>query len=488
MTAQAATSSKPQGFGYGFSLLDDPPWNLAEVEAATGGRVRWQGGERLFRTVTTDSRGVQPGDLFLALRGERFDGHDFIGDALRLGAAGLIVERAPASALRVPLVEVADSLIALGNLARHRRRQMRDLRVIGITGSCGKTSVKELTGAILEQKMRIIKTRGNFNNLVGLPLSLLPVGRHHRAAILEMGMNHAGEIARLTEIADPDVACITNVHEAHVEAFGSVDGIVRAKGELFAGARSDAVLVFNGDDSRLARLARRYGQRRLAFGRGRNADVRATRISARGLAGTGFTLHIGADVTRLVIPGHGLHSVMNALAAAAIAHALGVDFADIAAGLAKGAPVAQRFQLVATTGGPRLINDAYNANPGSMAAAIDAALSLRGRGRLVLVLGDMFELGDRSETLHRELGQRAAASGADLLLATGEASRATVAAARATGMEAAHFPAKEALAADLLRRVAAGALGAEDSILVKGSRGMRMETIIEALVAGWGGA
>jgi UDP-N-acetylmuramoyl-tripeptide--D-alanyl-D-alanine ligase len=320
-------------FGYGFSTVQNPAWNLEQVVQATGGRVlNAQAGFR-FRSVTTDSRLIEPGDLFLALKGEKFDGHDFLQLAVQKGAVGLVVEREPDFSVPVAVVLVDDTLQALGDLAAYRRSIMPELLVLAITGSSGKTTVKEMTAAIFAQRFVVLKTKGNFNNLVGLPLSLLPVAYRHKVAVLEMGMNRPGEIARLTEIANPDLACIVNVQEAHLEGLGSIGGVARAKGELFAGIKSSGKIVVNLDDPEIRKLAMSSPQQQITFGLRRQAQVRATHVKNNGEQGMTFTLHIGAEKTRVKLGALGGHNVMNSLAAAALAYGSGLSLTEIAQGL-----------------------------------------------------------------------------------------------------------------------------------------------------------
>lgn len=461
-----------------------PGWTLAQVLLATGGRFLAGSTGAVFARVVTDSRAVEPGDLFVALIGENFDGHDFVAQALKQGAAGLVVSRPPAAPSRAAVILVADTQRALGDLAHYRRMQMEQLTVVAVTGSSGKTTVKEMVSAIFEQRHKVLKTKGNFNNLIGLPLSLLPVEPSHDVAVLEMGMNRPGEIARLAEIAEPDVACITNVQGAHLAGLATIEGVARAKGELFAGMKAWGTLVVNADDVRVRKLARPLRHRKVTFGRSATATVRATRIKSRGEEGMSFTLHIGDWSERVRIASLGAHNVMNALAAGAMAHAVGLPPAEIAAGLASHRPYDKRMQISVLPSGLKLINDAYNANPSSMLAALAAVHNLKGGRRIVAVLGDMLELGSHSIAAHRMVGENAAKLDFDYLLTVGEFAGELVAGARAGGMsgEQAHsFASKEAIVAWLAQAVQQGVLGSGDLILLKGSRGMRMETIASAL-------
>jgi len=461
-------------------------WTLARVLLATGGHLLSGKAEGVFQNISTDTRNVQAGDLFVALCGEKFDGHDFLVEAVRNGAAGILVSRRPEKEMSaVPVVKVQDTLIALGDLTNYKRMKMKQVRVIAITGSCGKTTVKEMTASILGLKYNILKTKGNFNNLVGLPLSLLPVEGHHDFAVMEMGMNHPGEIARLTEIADPDIACITNVQAAHLEGVGSIEGVAKAKGELFAGIRSSGTLVVNYDDKRVRELASSCRQRKIHFGRSVHADVRALRLSSLGERGMAFTLAIGKQSDRVRIQSLGSHNVSNALAAAGIAHAAGVKFADIVTGLENFRPADKRLQVQEIRGGIKLVNDAYNANPSSMVAALETLQRMDRTHQKIAILGDMFELGEQSVVAHRSVGEAAAKLKFDYVLAVGEFAKTVVESARRGGIEkgrALSFAGKEELTKWLCAEIDKGVIRKGDWLLLKGSRGMRMETVMQALL------
>ena len=470
--------------GRGVTVTPEPVWTLSQVLFATGGRFHSGRTEARFRLICTDSRAVEPGDLFVALSGENFDGHDFVEQALTRGASGLLLAKAPTRELRVPVVMVDDTLKALGDLAHYRRRQMPDLTVLAVTGSSGKTTVKEMVSAILAQEYNVLKTKGNFNNLIGLPLSLLPVEHHHDFAVLEMGMNRLGEIARLAEIAEPDVACITNVQSAHLAGLSNIEGVARAKGELFAGMKAWGTLAVNIDDARVRKLARRMRHRQITFGRNPLAMVRATRLRSLGEQGMSFTLHIGSWSERIRITSLGAHNVMNSLAAAAMATAAGIKPGVIAAGLTGHRPYEKRMQVETLANGFKLINDTYNANPASVLAALTAVHNLKGRRRIVAVLGDMLELGNHSTAAHRVVGQNAVRLKFDYLLAVGEFAGEMVGAAREAGHsaeQALRFDIKEEIVDWLQQAMACNLLQPGDLILVKGSRGMRMETVVNAL-------
>jgi UDP-N-acetylmuramoyl-tripeptide--D-alanyl-D-alanine ligase len=467
-------------FGYGFATSQDPVWSLSQVLLATCGRFLGGQPDLRFRSISTDSRTVSAGDLFLALTGSNFDGHGFIDEAIRKGATGVIVSRIPDPLPPVTVVLVADTLRALGELAAYRRSLLPQLKVVAITGSSGKTTVKEMTAAILASSFNILKTQGNFNNLVGLPLSLLPVGYRHDVAVLEMGMNQPGEIARMTEIADPDLGCITNIQEAHLAGLGSIEGVARAKGELYAGLKSWGRLVVNRDDKRVWKLAGCCSQEKILFGCHPQAFIRATHIRNRGEEGMTFTLHAGKERARVRLQVFGRHNVMNALAAAALAFGAGMGLPEIAAGLAAFQSYGQRFQ-VEEIGGLKVVNDTYNANPGSMLAALEALQGLSRGRRSVVALGDMLELGRHSVAAHRFVGEAVARLGFDYLFTVGEYASTLLAAAREAGMPEERlrkFTDKKELAATLLQLRRQESLLPGDWLLIKGSRGMQMEKII----------
>lgn len=475
-------------------------WNERHLLAATGGAVVSGSQRGVFGVISTDTRTLDPGDIFVALVGETFDGHRYIEAAVEGGAAAVIAERMPDTRREgVLYIQVGDSLRALGDLAGYRRRLLGDtVKVAAITGSSGKTTVKEMTSSIFAEALRsartgidpLLKTRGNFNNLVGLPLSLLPIEAGHRLAILEMGMNVPGEIARLTEIADPDIGCINNVHPAHLQGLGSVAGVAAAKGELFAGMRAEAIRIVNCDDAQVRKQAEQSGGTQIGFamtpaGRARKPLVRVTRQENLGERGMRFTLHIGSWSRRITVPVYGSHNVSNCAAAAALAHAAEIGSEIIVRGLQHYAPtVDKRLAIGELPGGLKVVNDAYNANPASMAAGLRTAAAFGAHCRHVAALGDMLELGAASAELHAGIGALAAELGYDRLLLTGNQAEHVARAALANGMRPESvqiFPNPRAMADDLCRLLAEGALGRGDWLLIKGSRGMRMEQLLDEL-------
>ncbi|MFA5716361.1 MAG: UDP-N-acetylmuramoyl-L-alanyl-D-glutamate--2,6-diaminopimelate ligase [Desulfobulbaceae bacterium] len=472
-------------------------WTMEHLLAATSGRLEQPGPVGLLGEISTDTRTIRPGDVFLALRGENFDGHDFVQAALEKGAGAVIVsEPVRAGSPGAAVVRVSDTLRALGDLAHYRRRALApDVQVIGITGSSGKTTVKEMTAAIFQQLFAgsggepVLKTGGNLNNLVGLPLSLLQLRCGHRTAVMEMGMNRPGEIARLTSIAEPDIGCITNVQTAHLEGLGSIDGVARAKGELFGAMSDRGVRVINCDDPHIRPFGGKNGNNVIGFavtpdGRRYHPQVRATRIHGLGEAGMRFTLHIGEWRRRITVPAAGAHNVANCAAAAAIAVAGGVAPETIVHGLLQYRCGDKRLQISQLPGGLNVLNDSYNANPASMAAALRTVMGF-GRDCLrIAALGDMLELGESSEEAHRGIGALAAELGIDYLAVTGDFAGTVAEAARKAGMGKNRIK-RCATAGDAARWIAGLIAGEKagkgDWLLIKGSRGMRMEQVLTSL-------
>jgi UDP-N-acetylmuramoyl-tripeptide--D-alanyl-D-alanine ligase len=444
-------------------------WTWQEVidsTGAAGSLPPWTS----FVEISTDSRRLADGCLFVALRGLRHDGHAFALGALRNGAAAVMVEELPRGVDAARALFVPDTLRALGDLAAYTRRR-KPLRVVGITGSNGKTTTKEMIAAICEQAHfppphdAVLKTKGNENNLIGLPLTLLRLTGNEAVAVLEMGMNAPGEIARLTQIAAPDVGVVTNVGPAHLEGLGSVEGVARAKGELFATMTENGTIAVNMDDERVVRIAADFRGRRIEFGAGR--EVSAGAIRDLGFDGVAFDLHVAGRHQMIRLRMSGAHNVTNATAAAAAAHGLGLDLETIHAGLELAVAPSMRMQVVRLANGRTVVNDAYNANPASMAAALRAVG--RHAGRSIAVLGEMRELGPDAAALHREVGRCAAESGVRILVAVGPLADDTAAGAREaerTDMDV-HVCSDAKSAARLITSL----WQPGDAILVKGSRG-----------------
>jgi len=442
---------------------------MSEAARAVGGVH--QGADVTFAGVGTDSRALASGALFVALRGRHWDGHDFVEAARGVGAAGAMLERA-ARADALPRLVVDDVRRALGCLVAAWRQRF-ELPVVGVTGSNGKTTVKEMLAAILGLEGAVLATGGNLNNDLGLPLTLAGLTRGHRAAVLEMGANHAGEIARLAEIARPSVGVLTQCAPAHLEGFGSVEGAARAKGELIAGLGADGVAVINADDAYAGLWRELAGPRRcITFGLRAEADVHGVWRAESGLTLLRLETPVGPVRTALALPGR--HNVLNALAATAGAIAAGAGTGAVEAGLAAMRPVSGRLELKRGLHEARVIDDTYNANPASLEAALEVLAGYA--GRRWLVLGDMGELGPEGPRFHEGVAASARAHGVERLYATGDMSRR---AAEAFGEGGCHFDVFERLA-----EAVRADLDPEVTVLVKGSRAARMERVVSALTGG----
>ena len=434
---------------------------LSELAAALG--CADPGSDAAVESIVTDSRKVHYGTLFAALPGNNFDGHDFAGSAMKLGAAALLVERP--LALEIPQLVVDDVLLALGKLAALLRRKI-DPAVVGITGSNGKTTVKEMLASILRLEGDVLATSGNFNNELGVPLSLFGLEKEHQYAVLEMGASRVGDIAYLCGIAGPDVGLITNIGPAHLLGFGNEEGVARAKGEIFTALPEDGWAIINTDEpwSDLWKGMNTAGHI-LSFGTRSSNDIRLLENGGQSRIAT----PAGEFEIHLSLPGR--HNLINAAAAAAAAHALGVDPAKIQQGLETVKPVPGRLNRLRTATGWTVIDDTYNANPASLYSALQVLAGMQGTAWLVL--GDMKELGEDSRKMHIEVGDAAKAMGVSRLFTTGELSAYT---AEAFGAGAEHFDSREELADALCTHLRPGII-----CLVKGSRSMGMESIVEAI-------
>jgi UDP-N-acetylmuramoyl-tripeptide--D-alanyl-D-alanine ligase len=466
-------------------------WTLDEVLKATGGELLAEGKEQSFFGISTDSRTLRPGELFVALVGENFDGHQFIKQAASGGSAGVIVAFGSAEVLdtgdlKIPVIGVSDTLRAFGDLASFWRGKY-SIPVVAITGSNGKTTTKEMVAAILSRSWKVLKNHGTFNNLVGVPLTLLQLDRTHEAAVIEMGMNQPGEIERLTEIVQPSVGMITNIQPAHLEGLGDLASIQAAKGALFAGMAATGTIVVNRDDPRVLKEASSFLGRQVGFSsKGDPAEVSLERVLGMDGEGSRFLLRLPEETLEIHLPVLGLHHIKNAVAAAAVAWALSLPARNIGAALADFHPVDKRMQVLSLPGYISVINDTYNANPGSMAAALETLMQVKQQGRALAVLGDMLEMGEESASLHSQVGRIAAEQGVDYLLAMGKQASHLLAGAADAGMardQLTEAGSHEEIAGRVRSLMAAG-----DWVLVKGSRGMRMEKVVEALIALCGGS
>jgi UDP-N-acetylmuramoyl-tripeptide--D-alanyl-D-alanine ligase len=443
--------------------------NLSFAAAAMHGELH--GADRAFNGVSTDTRSIREGELFVALSGPNFDGNKFVSQAHSKGAAGAVV----ASLVQEDIAQITvdDTRIALGRLAAAWREE-NSLTVVGVTGSNGKTTLKELVAACLSSVASTLATEGNLNNDIGVPLMLSRIEESHQFAVLEMGANHAGEIAYLTGLVKPDVVAITNAAAAHLEGFGSIEGVAHAKAEILQGEPRPSVAVLNADDQYYEYwLSLVEDVDLVSFGLGEDADIRADQIETA--AGqTHFTLHLLDTTIEIALPLPGEHNVRNACAAAAIATALDVPPETIKAALEAVNPVSGRMTPLRGRHGAALYDDSYNANPLSVIAAAEFVASLPGESWMIL--GDMFELGEDAARIHGEVGASIRAAGVDRLFAVGDMCRH---ASDEFGDGADWFDSVESLVGELRDAVDEGV-----NVLVKGSRGMRMERVVDALREG----
>lgn len=446
--------------------------SLSEIATDVGGQLLGRDGR--IEGVSTDTRTLNRGELFVALKGPSFDGHAFLDAAREAGAAGALVQAEVKTAL--PVIEVTDTRKALGELACAWRSRF-DIPLVAVTGSNGKTTVKEMIGSILTVESPTLVSTGNLNNEIGVPLVLCRLRPEHRYAVVEMGMNHPGEIGYLSQLAKPTVAVITNAASAHLEGLGTVQAVADAKGEIMYGLAPGGVAVLNRDDAYFEHWTRMAaGHLVLSFGMGSACDVHPsecpwTEPGGGPVTSNGFRLHVKDRTVDVDLPLLGRHNVMNALAAAAAAYAVGVELDQIKTGLERMKAVPGRLCLRPGVEGAQILDDTYNANPASVIAGIDV-LAAR-PGRRIIVLGDMFELGSEARALHEQVGDHARRRGIDELHGFGDMSEAAVAAFGPAGV---HHRSRE----DLVRRLRAEA-GADTTFLIKGSRRMRMEEVVEAL-------
>jgi len=439
--------------------------SLAQAADAVNGKVIGSNVE--FAGVSTDTRKLQQGDLFVALSGPNFDGHAFLPQAAQAGAVAAMVAHEVASEL--PQLEVDDTRLALGRLAASWRNRFA-YPVVAVTGSNGKTTVKEMIASILEQSGTVCVTRGNLNNDIGMPLTLLGMKPEHRYAVIEMGMNHLGEIAYLSSLARPTVAVITNAAEAHLEGLGSVDKVAQAKGEIFSGADREAVAILNADDAFFGYWRNEIGHRRYySFGLKNRADFTADYET--GENGLTILLKCNEGEIEMKLALYGKHNVMNALAASAAAVAAGASLHDIKDGLEKLRSVAGRLEVKTGINGARVLDDTYNANPASVAAGLQVLREAD--GERILVLGDMAELGDAAGSIHARVGELARRVGADRVFGFGDYARQAV---ESFGKGGKHFTDRQQLIDDLRECMSAGV-----TVLVKGSRKMKMEQVVDQI-------
>lgn len=451
--------------------------SLREIATACGGT--YYGNEASLSLEVTgvaiDSRKIEEGYLFIPIKGARVDGHDFISQVMEKGARCTLSERELPDATH-PYILVDSCQDAMKAIAQHYRTAL-GVKVVGITGSVGKTSTKEMIASVLSQKYNVLKTAGNFNNEIGLPLTIFNIREEHEVAVLEMGINHFGEMHRLTKMAQPDVCVITNIGLCHLENLNDRDGILKAKTEMFDYMQQDAKIILNGDDDKLITVKDVKGQSPKFFGLSTKHDAYATDIHSMSLKGIGCTLHLGDNSFETIIPIPGEHMVYNALAGALVGQELGLTIEEIKSGIEALVPVSGRNNMISTDS-LLIIDDCYNANPVSMKASLDVLATAD--TRKVAILGDMFELGAEEKELHADCGKHAVEKGIDILICIGELSKNMAEAAKKTSAgntKVYHFITKE----DFFRE-AATLFQKQDTILVKASHGMEFPEIIEYLL------
>jgi len=437
-----------------------------------------------FENIGIDSRDIRPQDVFVAIAGEVHDGHSFVKDVVAQGVSGLVVDRKKSADLpiadwqtrQIACVAVADTTRALGDLAAYHRSRT-NVPLTAITGSNGKTTTRQMTAQVLAQKYKTLATIGNYNNQIGVPLTLLRLSAEYEQAVVELGTNSPGEIARLAQICAPDIAVVTNVGPAHLEGLGSLDGVMREKEQLIKHLKARGKAALNADDRRVYQMARRTDRQVLLFGLSEDAAIRATELDEK-TGGISFRLHLPDEHLTVSLNVPGQFMVLNALAAAAVGHLLKLSAGEIKAGLESFEPVWGRMDIFETASGIHIIDDTYNANPESMKAAVTTLRTLRRNSRSLFVAGDMLELGEQSEALHKQVGAWAAAANIDKLLLTGEFASAVAAGAMNAKMKPADIfsGTRDEIITTLKQSLKSG-----DWVLIKGSRGARMETIVKAL-------
>lgn len=448
---------------------------LVNIAQACGG-ILHEPAEKMIKTdlkeascVVIDSRKIEPGGVFIATKGEKVDGHTFIPSVIDKGAIGIVCEREIENCT-VPYILVEDSFKALKDIAEFYRKQL-SIKVVGITGSVGKTSTKEFIASVLSVKYKVLKTQGNFNNEVGLPLTVLSIRSEHEIAVLEMGISDFGEMHRLSKIARPDVCVMTNIGQCHLENLGTREGILKAKSEIFDFMNPEGYVFVNGDDDLLGKMTKKGVRRPVHFGLDSANEIYASDVMSKGLFGSEAVIHANLSVFPVKIPLPGAHMILNALAAAGVGMQFGLTTQEIKQGIADVESVSGRSNVLSLPD-YTLIDDCYNANPASMRAAID--LLSTALGRKVAILGDMFELGEREEQLHGEIGAYAAERGIDVLICTGKLSEKMYQQALKTKeKELYYFETRDDMMKELPRILRKG-----DTILVKASHGMQFEKVV----------
>ncbi len=467
---------------------ESPVLSLSDVLKASSGKLISGPAETVFHGVSTDSRSINKGNLFIALKGDNFDGHDYADAAFRQGAAGILAQDGDKmSRLKADkknaVILVDDTLFALGEIA-HGWRQKFSIPVIGLTGSSGKTTTKEMIASILGRGKNILKTEGNLNNLIGLPQTIFRLNEGHELMLLEMGTNTRGEIKRLTRIADPDIGLITNIGPAHLEGFGSMEAVREEKGDLFLNMKSSGIAVVNLDDEAVVFTADKWRGGKVTFSMSPNADVTVNDIERNGVKGIRFNLVIRGVAQKVEMKITGLHHMYNAMAAASVSVAVGMDSKAIMDGLSAFRPFSGRMEVSRLRNGAFLLDDSYNANPASVREALMTLKDLKAGHSAYVFLGDMLELGEQADEMHRRIGMLIATIGVNALFLRGDFSRITATGAMEGGMapENIFYLSDEESGSDYLKNH----LKKGDWILVKGSRRMKMEKIAAQIVEDFG--
>ena len=457
-----------------------PGFTVRDILSATGGElVNGQDNAR-FAGISIDSRNVEPGELFWAIKGERFDGNKFVDEVFKKGAGGFVTDNGracPENAGDFAMIKVSSSLHALQSLAAFNRER-HPVPLVGITGSNGKTTTKEILASILEGRYEVLKNKGNLNNLIGVPLTLLQLHSDHEVAVIEMGMNRRGEIRKLATMSKPDIGIITNIGEAHLEGLGNIENVKEAKAELVEAMEAEKTVVLNADDRFAMELGNCVKGKMITFGIDHTADLAASEVEIEWGKGTLFILSDGEKSLPVLLPLYGIHQLYNALAAAAAARALGLDLHEIRECLESYEAYAGRMEIISENG-VNIINDSYNANPQSLRHAIETMGKLAS-GRKIAVLGDMLELGREEEKIHYELGKFVLSSGVDILVTVGRLAGRMADGAKDCGMEVGRvlkFDNRPEALEWLKNEV-----GKDDWVLVKGSRSMKMDEIAAGII------
>lgn len=453
-------------------------YDCAELAGAVDGQILWGSAEKKFSGITTDSRNIAVNNLFIPLVGEKFNGHDYIESSIKSGATVCLTAKSVPQIGDATIILVKDTAKALRDLAAWHRNKF-NIPVVGITGSVGKTSTKDMIACVLSKKYDVLKTQGNFNNEIGLPLTMLNLASAHEAAVIEMGMSGFGEISRLTAIAKPQIAVITNIGVSHIEKLGSQQGILKAKLEILEGLQNNGLVVLNGDDALLGDLKGKLAQRTVFYGMSEGLDYVATDYRSMGEEGSKFNIRYIDEDYEVFIPVPGIHNVYNALAAIAAGIEMKMPMSMIIEGISEYSPGKMRQNIISHSG-IKIINDAYNASPQSMQAAINVLEEISSSSRSIAVLGDMLEMGDMAKALHYSVGSFIKDKKIDYLISVGSDARNYTQAVADSGNETIklrHFDNNQ----DTLKFVL-GILEKGDYVLVKGSRGMKMEQIVEGIM------